>query len=176
MSGVVASPWLPGGDPNGPCPLEPTRSQAQLHIFGGIESMMHRGRVFLLGVFFLTVLCLFQANPLLAQGGATGAISGLVVDSSGGAVGDAEVQILSRATETVIRTIPTASDGSFVAPLLPPGIYSVVVNKSGFSEAKAEGIDVRVTETTRVTITLKPGGVAEKVEIIADVAAVETSN
>jgi hypothetical protein len=37
----------------------------------------------------------------------------------------------------------------------------VVVNKSGFAQAKAEGIEVLVTETTRVTITLKPGAVSE---------------
>jgi hypothetical protein len=61
-------------------------------------------------------------------------------------------------------------------PLLPPGTYSVVVNKSGFSQAKADGIEVRVTETTKVTITLKPGSVSEKVEISAQVTTVETTN
>ena len=63
-----------------------------------------------------------------------------------------------------------------MATLLPPGTYYVVVNKSGFSEAKATGIEVRVTETTRVTITLKPGAVTEKVEISAQVTTVETTN
>jgi len=50
------------------------------------------------------------------------------------------------------------------------------VNKSGFGQAKAEGIEVRVTETTRVTITLKPGAVSEKVEVSAQVSTVETTN
>jgi Carboxypeptidase regulatory-like domain/TonB dependent receptor len=138
--------------------------------------MTHHRFVFVLGVFLLAVLSLSSANRAFAQGGATGAISGTVVDSSGGSVADAEIQIVNSATETLVRRIPTATDGSFVATLLPPGTYSVVVNKSGFSEAKAERIEVRVTETTRVTISLKPGGVAEKVEIIADVTTVETSN
>jgi hypothetical protein len=52
----------------------------------------------------------------------------------------------------------------------------VVVNKSGFAEAKAGGIEVRVTETTRITITLKPGAVTERVEISAQVTTVETTN
>jgi hypothetical protein len=111
-----------------------------------------------------------------AQGGATGAISGTVADSSGGSVADAEVQIISDATGTLIRRLPTSADGTFVATLLPPGNYSVVVNKSGFSESKADNIEVRVTETTRVTIGLKPGTVSEKIEISAQVASVETSN
>ncbi len=111
-----------------------------------------------------------------AQGGATGAIGGAVVDTSGGAISGAEVQIINTSTESVVRKLPTNADGEFFAPLLPPGTYSVVVNKSGFAEAKVAGIEVRVTETTRVTITLKPGAVSEKVEISAQITSVETTN
>src|SRR5713226_1168611 len=111
-----------------------------------------------------------------AQGGATGAIGGAVVDTSGGAICGAEVQIINTSTESVVRKLPTNADGEFFAPLLPPGTYSVVVNKSGFAEAKVAGIEVRVTETTRVTFTLKPGSVSEKVEISAQITSVETTN
>ena len=110
------------------------------------------------------------------QGGATGAISGVVVDSSGAAVSDAEVQIVDVRTDLLARKVPTNGDGAFTVTLLPPGTYYVVVNKSGFAQAKAEGIEARVTETTRVTISLKPGSVTEKVEISAQVTSVETSN
>ena len=116
------------------------------------------GMVFL----FASVL---GAGKAFGQGGATGAISGEVLDSQGGAVADAEVQIISVATDSVVRKLPTVSDGSFVATLLPPGTYYAVVNKSGFSEAKASNIEVRVTETTKISITLKAGAVSEKVEI-----------
>src|SRR6267378_972027 len=110
------------------------------------------------------------------QGGATGAISGVVVDTTGGSVAQAEVQIIDTRTESLVRRVSTNADGEFVAPLLPPGTYVVVVNKPGFAEAKASGIEVRVTETTKVTISLKPGGVSEKVEISAQVTNVETTN
>lgn len=110
------------------------------------------------------------------QGGATGAISGVVVDTTGGSVAGAEVQIIDKRTEAIVRKLSTGSDGSFVATLLPPGTYSVVVNKPGFSEAKADGIEVRVTETTKVTMALKPGTVSEKVEISAQITTVETTN
>jgi len=110
------------------------------------------------------------------QGGATGAISGAVVDTSGGSVAEAEVQILDTRRESLVRKVSTNADGSFVVPLLPPGIYAVVVNKSGFAQAKASGIEVRVTETTKVTISLKPGAVTEKVEISAQITSVETTS
>ncbi len=137
---------------------------------------MHRGSKYLLGAFLLAIFSLSSGRVLYGQGGATGAISGQVVDSSGSSIADAEVQIMNSATEALVRKIPTTAEGTFVATLLPPGSYSVVVNKSGFSEAKADGIEVRVTETTRVTIALKPGSVSEKVEITAEVTSVETSN
>jgi Carboxypeptidase regulatory-like domain len=116
------------------------------------------------------------AGRMHGQGGATGAISGTVLDTSGGAVSAAEVQIIDARTESLTRKLQANADGEFFAPLLPPGTYIVVVNKSGFAQAKTERIEVRVTETTRVTITLKPGTVSEKIEISAQVTSVETTN
>jgi hypothetical protein len=127
-------------------------------------------------VSFVFLSALLFAGRAFAQGGATGAISGQVVDSTGSSVADAEVQIIDTRTQALVRKMPTATDGSFVATLMPPGSYSVVVNKSGFAQAKAENIEVRVTETTRVTITLKPGEVTETVQITAQVTSVETTN
>src|SRR5215468_805996 len=127
-------------------------------------------------ILFFLALNLLRAPAAFPQGGATGAISGAVVDVGGGAVADADVQIINSATSVLVRRVNTATDGSFVAALLPPATYFVVVNKSGFSEAKAAGIEVRVTETTRLSITLKPGTVTEKVEVSAQVATVDTTN
>jgi hypothetical protein len=124
----------------------------------------------------LLVVGMLAGTSAYGQGGATGAISGVVVDTSGGSIGSADVQVIDARTESVVRKLPTSSEGIFVATLLPPGNYIIVVNKPGFGEAKATDIEVRVTETTRVTITLKPGAVTEKVEISAQVTAVETSN
>jgi hypothetical protein len=124
----------------------------------------------------LLVVGMLAGTSAYGQGGATGAISGVVVDTSGGSIGSADVQVIDARTESVVRKLPTSSEGIFVATLLPPGNYVIVVNKAGFGEAKATDIEVRVTETTRVTITLKPGAVTEKVEISAQVTAVETSN
>src|SRR5258708_29024580 len=137
---------------------------------------MHRSLKSLLVVFLFALFLLGSSRALYAQGGATGAISGQVVDSSGASIADAEVQIINSATEALVRKIPTTTEGTFVATLLPPGRYAVVVNKSGFSEAKADGIEVRVTETTRVTIALKPGSVSEKREITAEATTVRTTN
>src|SRR5262249_60586157 len=124
-------------------------------------------RIFRLSWAAVFLVSLLAGVRTYGQGGATGAISGLVIDASGGAVGDAEVQVIDSRTEVLVRRLSTNSDGAFTAPLLPPATYYVVVNKSGFAESKAEGIEVHVTETARVTINLKPGAVTEKIEISA---------
>jgi Carboxypeptidase regulatory-like domain len=140
--------------------------------FWGWE-MQKAVRVLTLLVF---VLALGWGQRALGQGGATGAISGTVIDVNGGAVAGADIQIVNTATDAVVRRLSTGPDGTFEATLMPPAIYYVVVNKSGFAEAKATNIEVRVTETTRLSISLKPGTVTEKVEISAMVASVETTN
>src|SRR6202000_1911486 len=131
-------------------------------------------RFLLAAVFF--VACALAGVPAYGQGGATGAIDGVVADTTGAAIDGADVQIIDQRTEALARKVVTNADGEFVVTLLPPGTYSVVVNKAGFAEAKTTGIEVLVTETVRVTIPLKPGAVTEKVEISAQVASVETSN
>jgi Carboxypeptidase regulatory-like domain/TonB dependent receptor len=127
---------------------------------------------------FALVVLLFSlfTGRVFGQGGATGAISGVVVDSSGASIADAQVQIIDSRTDQLARKLSSGSDGTFVATLLPPGAYYVVTNKAGFSQARADGIEVRVTETTRVTIPLKPGEITERVEISAQVTTVETTN
>jgi hypothetical protein len=128
-------------------------------------------------VFILLVVALFFLSPVVyGQGGATGAISGTVLDVNGGTVADADVQIINSATQILVRRLNTGAEGSFTVTLLPPGTYSVVVNKSGFSEAKATNIEVRVTETTRMSVNLKPGTVSETVEISAQVQTVDTTS
>src|SRR5580698_1472535 len=112
----------------------------------------------------LLVGMLVGANAY-GQGGASGAISCVVVDTSGGFISGADVQVIDARTESIVRKLPTGTEGIFVATLLPPGNYIVRVNKTGFGEAKVTDIEVRVTETTRLTITLKPGAITEKMEI-----------
>jgi hypothetical protein len=124
-------------------------------------------------VFLLSGL---MAGRAYSQGGATGAITGVVVDSSGASIADAEVIVTDSRTEAQARKLNANSEGVFTITLLPPGTYYIVVDKAGFSQARADNIEVRVTETTRVTIPLKPGEVTERVEINAQVTAVETTN
>jgi hypothetical protein len=122
---------------------------------------------------YLVVMTLAVAS--WAQGGATGAISGTVQDPSGAFVAGADVRITNQDTGVLVRTAKTDANGSFTAPLLPVGAYTVVVHSSGFAEGNFPDIVVRVTETTRMIARLRPQAVQEKIEVQAEVQAVETT-
>src|SRR5438067_11390258 len=124
---------------------------------------------------WLLLLAVSLASQALAQGGATGAITGIVVDPSGAVVAGADVRIVNQDTGTVTRTVKTDANGSFTAPLLPVATYTVTVQNPGFAEGTFSNIAVRVTETTRMTAQLRTRAVQEKIEVQAQVQAVEKS-
>src|ERR1700719_2459967 len=111
-----------------------------------------------------------------AQGGATGAITGTVQDASGAVVSGAKVDIVREATGQVERHLTTDSSGTFTANLLPVGSYRVEVSASGFATTKFPGVVVNITETTRLTASLKVTSVNEVVQVESQVAQVDTTD
>src|SRR5579859_5329059 len=79
-------------------------------------------RSFVIGVVMLTL-----AVAAFGQGGATGAITGTVQDASGAVVANADVRITNQETNVLERSVRTGPDGTFTAPLLPVGTYSVSI-------------------------------------------------
>src|SRR5215469_6922446 len=124
---------------------------------------------------FVSLLA-FSTGLALAQGGATGAITGTVQDPSGGLIASARVEIVSETTGQVVRDLTTDSSGSFTATLLPVGSYSVEVSATGFATTKFTGVLVRVTETTRMTAALKVTQATETVTVSAEVTTINTAN
>jgi len=121
------------------------------------------------------ILWAFTAQ-VLAQGGATGAITGTVEDPSGAVVANADVRITNQDTSILERALKTGPDGAFTAPLLPVGTYRVSVEAPGFAEAKFSDIVVRVTETTRMTARLVTKAVSQNIDVQAEVQAVNTTD
>jgi Carboxypeptidase regulatory-like domain/TonB dependent receptor len=126
--------------------------------------------------FCSTLVVIGLALAAFGQGGATGAITGSVQDPSGAYVAGADVRITSQETGVLVRTVKTDANGSFTAPLLPVGTYTVTVRSAGFAEGSFPDIAVRVTETTRMIAKLRTQAVQEKVEVQAQVQAVETTD
>src|SRR5215471_7402942 len=82
---------------------------------------------------FLLPFLVFLIHVAFAQSQlGTGAIGGVVQDSSAAVVAGAEVRISS--TETgLIRALVSGAAGDFLAPVLPPGKYKILAKKPGFT-------------------------------------------
>jgi outer membrane receptor protein involved in Fe transport len=118
-------------------------------------------------------LALLAVFPSRALGQATGAITGLITDSSGALVPRAAIVAVSESTSLERHTV-SAGDGFFTIPLLPPGTYQVRAGLSGFSTAFRDGIQVLVNETARVDLVLQVGAVTDSVTVAATELLVET--
>jgi hypothetical protein len=121
----------------------------------------------------LTVL--FTCATTGAQALSTAQITGVVQDSSGGAVPGAEVKATQTATG-LVRTVVSGADGSYVLTNLPVGPYQLEVTKEGFSKYVQSGIVLQVGSNPSVEVALKVGAVSEQVQVEANASLVETRN
>jgi hypothetical protein len=103
---------------------------------------------------------------LLAQG-PTGSVSGTVTDPQQAVVPQAGVKVTSETTGAV-RLGETGAVGEYSVALLPPGMYTVEVQKDGFRVESLPGIEVRVDETVRLDVSLLLGTTHEKL-VVTDV-------
>ena len=125
---------------------------------------------------FTLILMLSWTCLVLAQGGATGAISGTVQDASGAVVSGAKVKVTSDATGQQVRELTTDEAGIFTATLLPAGNYSVEVNATGFAASKFTGVAVSITETTRMIATLKVSSAQQEVVVESQISQIDTAD
>jgi len=127
------------------------------------------------GAISALVLLLFLAvvAPVFGQN-ATGTILGIVKDAQGGAVAGATVTI--RNTETgLTRSLTTGEDGSYRAPALPVGTYSIKVEKPGFKSSTHDGLTLNVTDEMVVHFALEIGASTQEVVVTGEAPQVETT-
>ena len=71
----------------------------------------------------------------------------------GRVIADAEVLAVNDATH-LSRSVRTTSEGVFRLPLLPPGTYTATVKAAGFAVKTSRMIEVTVSETVSLNLTL----------------------
>src|SRR5580700_251866 len=113
------------------------------------------------------------ALPTFAQvSGAT--LSGVVTDTSGAAVPNANVAVKNVATG-VVRDVLSNGDGFYTAPNLLPSTYEVTVSAQGFTTMVEKDITLTVGQQQELNVSLKVGQMTQSVEVTAAPPAVETS-
>jgi Carboxypeptidase regulatory-like domain len=105
----------------------------------------------------------------------TGRISGTVRDESRDVVPDANVTVTNDATQ-IARTAQTDAEGFYVVTNLPPGGYTVAVERSGFKKV-VKGGNVLVSDgRVAVDATLETGAVTETVTVTAEADGEQVQN
>ena len=119
---------------------------------------------------FPYLLLLITVAPSAPAQMVGGTISGEVVDAGGAAIPQAQVLIRNEETGSE-RKFLTAGGGTFSAPSVAVGEYTVSASRDGFAPLKRTGIRVTVGQNVQLHLALTIGNVQETVSV-ADTPAV----
>src|SRR5258706_13695351 len=119
---------------------------------------------------------LLVSSGASAQSSTTGAIAGVVKDTSGAVLPGVTVEAASPALIEKVRTAVSDDQGNYKIVNLRPGTYSVTFTLSGFSTFKREGVDVSLGTTSAINADMKIGSLEETVTVTGASPVVDVQN
>jgi hypothetical protein len=122
---------------------------------------------------FYTCLLITAAATYSAAQDVSATIGGTVLDASGANVAGAKVTITNTDRNQVVREITTETAGTYTAPLLPIGTYSLKVEAKGFKTETRTGIILNVNDDLKINIAMQVGAITDTVEVKSEPVAVE---
>src|SRR5580698_7278365 len=125
----------------------------------------------LLGLSFF----LFCAPESRGQSITAGDVTGTVTDPSGAAVPNAAVTLTSVDTNTS-RTAATNAEGSYRFAFVPPGLWKIAVNASGFQAQEHPNLTVTAGQPTAVNVQLALAKSSQTVDVVETATAIQTEN
>jgi len=114
------------------------------------------------------------APAALCQAVSTVQISGVVQDSSGSVIPDANVTATQLETG-LTRNAVSGSEGNYAIPQLPVGHYQLTVEKSGFKTYLQKGIELQVGDRSLINVTMELGTVQQQIEVSAGAQMVQAA-
>jgi hypothetical protein len=125
----------------------------------------------------LIVLALTAAPAaVFAQSATSGAIAGVVRDTTGAVLPGVTVEAASPALIEKVRVAVTDDQGNYKIVDLRPGAYSVTFTLTGFSTYKREGIELSTGFTATANADMKVGSLEETVTVTGVSPVVDTQN
>lgn len=121
----------------------------------------------------LVLLFGFLTFPVSAQVDvATATIRGTVLDPTNVVIPSAKVTILN-SERGFSKTVTTGEDGTYVLPLLLPGVYRVEVEVEGFQRAVANNVELTIGQVVTFDAHLKLGMVTNEVDVTEQLPLLE---
>ncbi len=101
----------------------------------------------------------------------TATLKGVVFDPQGAVIAGARVTATNPSTGFT-KTVKANSDGSYVIPVLQPGVYQIAVEAQGFQKEVVKTFTLTVGTVSVYDAHLKVGSTSETVEVTGDSAPV----
>ena len=115
-------------------------------------------------------------RTLLGQSAQSASLVGRVTDESGAAMPGVTVTIKSPALQVPQLSAATGVDGDYRLLELPPGVYSVAFELSGFQSTVRTDVHLTTGSAGRVDMLMKIGTLSETVQVSGQSPVVDTVN
>ncbi len=124
----------------------------------------------------LLVALSFSASAFAQGGGAssTGTIQGRVTDAQGAVLPGVTVTATSPSALGAQTTV-TSDTGNYRFPAVPPGVYALSFELSGFNKVQREGIQISLGFTANVNVELQLATLQETVTVSGSSPVIDTS-
>jgi len=127
----------------------------------------------------LAAACVLLTLPALAvaqSSSSTGAIAGVVRDTSGAVLPGVTVEAASPVLIEKVRSVVTDGQGNYKIVELRPGTYTVTFTLTGFVTLKRESVEISTGVTANVAADMKVGGIEETVTVTGASPVVDIQN
>jgi Carboxypeptidase regulatory-like domain len=101
----------------------------------------------------------------------TATLRGIVYDPQGAVITRASVTVTNASTGFT-KTVKTNPDGSYVIPVLQPGVYQITVEAQGFEKENVKTFTLTVGTASVFDAHMKVGAATETVEVTGDSAPI----
>jgi Carboxypeptidase regulatory-like domain/TonB-dependent Receptor Plug Domain/TonB dependent receptor len=125
--------------------------------------------------YFAVLMIAIFATALAVGQTSEGRILGTVSDPTGAVIPGAKISVTNIKTE-MTRQLVTTSDGTYVAPNLEPGIYTVTAEAPGFKKAVSTQFVLEVSRDARIDMKLQTGAITEILQVSAEGSLADTTN
>ena len=132
-------------------------------------------RLVLVAAMFCGVLAI-ASTPLFAQTTTSGAIAGIVKDTTGAVLPGVTVEAASPALIEKVRSVVTDEQGNYKITDLRPGTYSVTFTLTGFSTFKRDGLELSAGFTANVSPAMAVGSMEETITVSGSTPIVDVQN
>ena len=122
---------------------------------------------------YLRFIAILACLPATAVAQVAGTISGFVTDATGSPVPAAKVTALL-VEQQIQRTTEANIEGFYTLNALPPGTFTITVEKTGFDRVVRTGAVLTINQNLRVDVALQVGQISQEVTVTGQAPLVDT--